>query len=518
MQSKKIAIVGGGASGIFASIGAGLASKGRQGVEIIIFESNRAIGKPILRSGNGRCNLSNKKIKDDEALSLLKSRGLLTETKDTGEIFPYTNKAQTVLDLCTELLDECGVKVETEHTIDDLDQLRDFDSKIICTGHHTKEGLLPQGYDFFDFELVLCPIEVEEKDISSLNNLRAKCLVTVKDDLGVVIFEEYGEVQFREYGLSGIVIFNASRYSRQGDIIELNFKPKDMSVSEFQAKIKERLEIASNYEGIVAKEISDYLLKHGKNPESLTFTISRLHDDPKLVQVYRGGIPKKSAYDFSTMTFVCGEALDYDGPCGGFNISHAFNSGLETGRLVAEFLLAEEALRDGRAVGLPTDTVYGIGVSVKHASSKAIINEIKGSALDKPIAWLIAEESDLERYATNIPDYVAELTSEGWPGGLTIILQANDNVPENFRSSSNTVALRMPNSQLVRELARRIDSPIAASSANYSGQPALKSYADVDPSLLNKLSATIRGINSTSSGIASTIIDCTGDIPVVIRT
>lgn len=517
MSRKKIAILGGGASGIFAAISAGLASQGKDDFEITIFEKNKSIGKPILRSGNGRCNLSNTKIVRDEALELLKGRGLLVDIKDTGEIFPYSNKAQTVLDLCLEILDECNVNIVCDHEISDISQLNDFDAKIICTGHDTSANLLPKEVNFFDFEPVLCPIEVNEPIPHSLENLRAKALVTVKDSLGVVIFEEFGEVQFRSYGLSGIVVFNASRYARACDTIELNFKPKDMGGSEYEKLVQSRFNNCGNYEGLVAKELSDYLIEKRSDPTSLQFTIARLHDDKKLVQVYRGGVDKRDAFNFEEMTFICGEALDYDGPCGGFNISHAFNSGLRAGKLCIEYFQALKGLKQGRAVGIPTDTVYGVAISVEHAPSPSIINQIKKSPDNKPIAWLINDVEDLSKYAKNVREYVYDLIDEGWPGGLTLILEASDKVREHFASETGTIALRMPKSQLVLSLIKELGCPLAASSANFSGQDAVQTFSEVDEALIERFFCSIKSYTDVSSGIASTIIDCTGDTPKVLR-
>ncbi len=517
MSIKKIAVVGGGASGIFAAIGAGLASQRDNNFQIVLFEKNSKIGKPILRSGNGRCNLSNSKIEADEALELLSSRGLLTETKSSGEIFPFSNKAQSILDLCLEIIDECNVNISCDSEVQSLSDLKDFDCKIICTGHDTTRDLLPSDARFYDFEPLLCPIEVKEKDVSTLNNLRAKAIVTVTDPLGVVIFEEGGEVQFRDYGLSGIVIFNASRYAKSGDKISLSFKPKEIDDTQFHELINQRFQRSGNYEGIVARELSDYLVAHHLSPASLTFTISKLHDDAKQVQVYRGGVDKRDTFNYDEMVFVCGEALDFDGPCGGFNISHAFNSGLKAGKASVEYLRVLDALREGKVVGIPTDTVYGIALSVENCKSQSEINVIKGSPVDKPIAWLISDKRDIEKYSNSVHDYVYQLIEDRWPGDLTIILDASDRVKSGFRSSNNTIALRMPNDACTLSLIDKLGSPIAASSANFSGERAPMSFSDCDERLLSKISCSITTSDRIASGVASTIIDCTGEVPKKIR-
>ena len=553
---KKIAILGGGASGIFAAIGAGIAAREQAtDIDINIFEAGKSIGKPILRAGNGRCNLSNIKISVDEALSILVSRGLILDVKETGEIFPYTNRASSVLNLCNELLEELGVNINCNTPASSLFDFSDYDAVIVCTGNRTTRSLLPKSTKFSDFSPVLCPIEVVEDDLKGVENLRAKATLRLKSGEGEAKFKEFGEVQFRKYGISGIVVFNASRFASPGDVVELDFKPPAMNEEDYKEVVSRRLATSRNssklLSGLVDEKLEDLIVSRSKDCAAddildtlrcLKFSVKQNHTDPKTVQVYRGGVEKselsgcllkahfienmKTSGELPQIVEVCGEAQDFDAPCGGFNISHAFNSGLLAGRDVVARLenngnnieTCIKDLEEGKVIGIPTDTVYGVGVSVRHASSPALVNKIKRRSVTKPVAWLIAEKSDIDVYAKDVPDYCCDLIDEGWPGGLTVILQASDRAPKNFVADDGSVAIRLPACEQTRRVIKEVGSPLAVSSANFSGASAPAIFFDCDKNFLRSLDSwIIDDAVSKNSGIASTIIDCRGTDPITLR-
>lgn len=181
----------------------------------------------------------------------------------------------------------------------------------------------------------------------------------------------------------------------------------------------------------------------------------------------------------------------------------------------AGFERAVEALKAGRAVVFPTDTVYGLGVAPRFAESAREIFSVKRRPADKPVAWLVAGVDDLERYGANVSAKARALAEEGWPGGLTVIVNASREVPEAFRSAQGTIGLRAPDSPLAQALIGEV-GPLAASSANRSGAPAPRSFSEIDPALLDEVAAFI-GCDEAASGVASTVIDATGDEPVVVR-
>ncbi len=180
------------------------------------------------------------------------------------------------------------------------------------------------------------------------------------------------------------------------------------------------------------------------------------------------------------------------------------------------FAEAVEALKAGKAVVFPTDTVYGLGVSVEHARTPRAIYDLKQRDAGKPIAWLVGGVEALDEYGVEVPDYARVLAAKHWPGALTIIVRANESVPEAFRSEVGTIGLRMPDCKTTLDLIESVGSPLATSSANVSGCPDSSSAESIDRSLLEQVAASI--VNDVvSGGVASTVIDCSQGKIVVVR-
>lgn len=182
----------------------------------------------------------------------------------------------------------------------------------------------------------------------------------------------------------------------------------------------------------------------------------------------------------------------------------------------ARFQAAAAALREGRPVVFPTDTVYGIGVATAHAAGPGALYAAKGRPASKPIPWLVGSVSDLERYGQGVPGYARELASEGWPGPLTLVVRASSAVTEAYRSAEGTIALRMPGSSEALALIGSVGCPLATTSANLSGCEPPHRFADIDPTLLAACGGALEG-SGTCSGTPSTIVDCTGPAPIRLR-
>ena len=176
------------------------------------------------------------------------------------------------------------------------------------------------------------------------------------------------------------------------------------------------------------------------------------------------------------------------------------------------------ALADGRPCIFPTDTVYGVGVAVHAASGPDALFAIKQRDAGKPIAWLVGSIDDLQRYGKNLPSAVCLLVQRFWPGALTVIVEASDSVPVSYRSESGTIGLRMPANKTTLALIRRVGSPLATTSANISGRAAVSRFESLDVKLLARVGCALRDpIESLHSGVASTVVDCTGGGLRVIR-
>lgn len=176
---------------------------------------------------------------------------------------------------------------------------------------------------------------------------------------------------------------------------------------------------------------------------------------------------------------------------------------------------AVEALCSGRPVLFPTETVYGLGLAVEYASSPHILYELKRRMPHKPIAWLVDSPAALKRYGRDVPTYAFALAQKFWPGPLTLIIKANDQVPSPFLSAESTIGLRCPAHSVAQDLIRLSKSPLATTSANISGTPAAQSFDDVDP-LLRDLLVGVQN-DGMQSGVASTVVDCTQKTPHIIR-
>lgn len=177
---------------------------------------------------------------------------------------------------------------------------------------------------------------------------------------------------------------------------------------------------------------------------------------------------------------------------------------------------ASEYLQDGELVAFPTETVYGLGGNALEADAAGRIYEAKGRPSDNPLIVHIADFSDLERIAKEVPRQAQKLSDAFWPGPLTIIVKKNDTVPYTTTGGMDTVAVRMPSHPIALTLIRDSGCLIAAPSANTSGRPSPTQASHVIEDLEGKIAMIIDG-GEVGIGIESTIIDLTEDHPIILR-
>ena len=176
------------------------------------------------------------------------------------------------------------------------------------------------------------------------------------------------------------------------------------------------------------------------------------------------------------------------------------------------------ALLRGEPAVFPTETVYGLGVAVAGAESPQVLFDIKQRDPGKPIAWLVGDVSDLDRYGRAVPEFARVLARTFWPGPLTLVVKASEEVPAAFRSAEDTIGLRMPNNATALELIAAVGGPIVTTSANLSGERPAHACTDVSEALAAQVSAVLADeTDDEKSGIASTVVDCTHDHPVMMR-
>lgn len=177
---------------------------------------------------------------------------------------------------------------------------------------------------------------------------------------------------------------------------------------------------------------------------------------------------------------------------------------------------AGDLIAAGELVAFPTETVYGLGGDAFHPEAAKKIYEAKGRPSDNPLIVHIAEVSDLERVAKQVPEKAKKLAEEFWPGPLTMVVWKSDEVPYATTGGLDTVAVRMPNHPVALELIRRSGKLIAAPSANTSGRPSPTEASHVMGDLEGRIAMVLDG-GPVGIGIESTIIDLTEEKPMVLR-
>ncbi len=177
---------------------------------------------------------------------------------------------------------------------------------------------------------------------------------------------------------------------------------------------------------------------------------------------------------------------------------------------------AAEILKSGGLVGIPTETVYGLGANGLDAAAVAKIFLAKGRPQDNPLILHVPEAKWLERYCHHIPEPAYRLADHFWPGPLTMILPRKPIVPDTVTAGLDTVGIRCPAHSLCREVIRLTGAPIAAPSGNASGRPSPTSAAAMLEDMDGKIDAILDG-GPCFVGVESTIVDLTCAPPRLLR-
>jgi L-threonylcarbamoyladenylate synthase len=170
---------------------------------------------------------------------------------------------------------------------------------------------------------------------------------------------------------------------------------------------------------------------------------------------------------------------------------------------------ARRAVSDGECIVLPTDTVYGIGADAFNADAVQRLLDAKMRGRDMPPPVLIADASLIRALATGVPDPAKDLVALHWPGPLTVICKIQPSLRMDLGDTEGTIALRVPDHELAREILRRT-GPMAVSSANLSGKPAALSCDEAVDQLGDRVAVYLDGGSlSATAGAPSTIVDFT---------
>jgi L-threonylcarbamoyladenylate synthase len=171
-------------------------------------------------------------------------------------------------------------------------------------------------------------------------------------------------------------------------------------------------------------------------------------------------------------------------------------------------------LNEGGLVAFPTDTVYGVGALAFKAVAVEHIYAAKDRPVGKAIPVLIGDPTDLAKVSLEVRGAAARLAARFWPGPLTLVVPKHPDLPEAV-SATATVGVRVPDHLLARALLRAA-GPMAVTSANLSGQPSPSTAQEVFAQLGGRIALIIDG-GKTPGGIASTVVDCSGAEPQILR-
>ena len=178
--------------------------------------------------------------------------------------------------------------------------------------------------------------------------------------------------------------------------------------------------------------------------------------------------------------------------------------------------VAAEAIREGKIVAFPTETVYGLGANALNSVAIERIFEAKGRPSDNPLIVHIADKEKLYELTESIPEKAVALMDKLWPGPLTLVFRKSSIIPSVITAGLNTVAVRMPEHPVARELIRLSEIPVAAPSANVSGKPSTTTAQHVLQDLDGKIDIIVDA-GSSRVGLESTVLDMTVEPPMLLR-
>ncbi len=405
MEQFDILIVGGGASGLAAAVES--ARQDRR-LRVGVIERLDRVGKKILATGNGRCNLSNlnvspkdyndpdfakavfSKTPNDENLRFFESMGLMTVSDSEGRVYPYSGTATSVLDVLRFEAERLGIEIICSHKAENVVKNGGFfviDKKftapvliLSCGGKSSPSqgsdgsgyGLLRQlGIEITKLRPSLVQIKTQTDFVKSLKGLRVTAGLQLLSNNGKKA-ESRGEILFTDYGISGIAAMEVSRDAEKDDVLKIDFFP-DMTEDELTrtvylcAKRNRSREAGALLTGILHSRVGQALIK-GVLSENVACSMLKAEQIESIVKELKGKkikVTGKNGFDVSQVTaggaelsqfketleakncrglYVTGELLDIDGKCGGYNLSFAWSSGRTAGREAAQKILKRAKL------------------------------------------------------------------------------------------------------------------------------------------------------------------------------
>ena len=403
---RHVTVIGGGAAGMMAAI-----TSAREGARVTILEHKERIGKKILSTGNGRCNFTNtyqtpacyrsdnrdfawniiQKFNVEKTISFFKELGIYPKDRN-GYLYPYSDQAAAILEVLQIEVAKLDICVMTEINVLDIQPVKKgirittdkktitADSVILACGSKAAPvtGSDGSGYQLaklFGHRIVpvlpaLVQLRCAEKFYKSISGVRVQGTVEIYAD-DIFLASDTGEIQLTNYGISGIPVFQVSRYAakalyqKQSVTAVLNFMP-DMNKDEFLSFLQERITLCPHktldefFTGIFPKKLCELWIRLSRLPKEMRVSdLSReqLEKLVLLIQHLRTHITETNAFEqaqiccvgvdtteinpdtlesnYVSGIYFAGELLDVDGICGGYNLQWAWSSGYVAGKEAA---------------------------------------------------------------------------------------------------------------------------------------------------------------------------------------
>lgn len=175
-----------------------------------------------------------------------------------------------------------------------------------------------------------------------------------------------------------------------------------------------------------------------------------------------------------------------------------------------------EIIKNGGLVAIPTETVYGLACNGLNANAIKKVFEAKNRPMDNPLILHISDISQIYNLVSYISEENIKILKSLWPGPLTVVLKKAEIIPDEVTAGLDSVAIRMPDSDITRELISLVGSPLAAPSANLSTKPSPTNAKNVFEDMDGRIDAILDG-GSSQIGIESTVLDLTSEIPKILR-
>lgn len=403
---RHVAVIGGGAAGMMAAITAA-----REGVKVTILEHKDRIGKKILSTGNGRCNFTNtyqtpacyrsdnrdfawniiQKFNVEKTISFFKELGIYPKDRN-GYLYPYSDQAAAILEVLQIEIAKLDICVMTEINVLDIQPVKrgirvttdkktiTVDSVILACGSKAAPVTGSDGSGYQLAKLLghrivpvlpaLVQLRCAEKFYKSISGVRVQGTVEIYAD-DISLASDTGEIQLTNYGISGIPVFQVSRYAakaiyqKQSVTAVLNFMP-DMNKDKFLSFLQERITLCPHktldefFTGIFPKKLCELWIRLSRLPKEMRVSDLSGEQLEKLVlliqhlrthitetnafeqaQICCGGVdtteinPDTLESNYVPGIYFAGELLDVDGICGGYNLQWAWSSGFVAGREAA---------------------------------------------------------------------------------------------------------------------------------------------------------------------------------------